>query len=578
MPSTDRVWRLSFHGAELRGFEELLSPAERTPAPDAAAAHAVADRWGAEGLADAFPALGAARFWWTARFALHAALLGMLGPAAVLRRASEAGGPPARIVLETPPPHGWWLPLLRGAAPDARIETPAPPAAPGARAEQLRWWALRLRRAVATERRIARLPAPDPRRPRVLLLSRDRLWNGERDEETHSVERALRDAGCDVLLMSTSLHRFDAGERAFRTRPETHLFADALLPRHLLRRGLPKAPPFTAPGRFEAEGVDWAAIVAPLCAGWLRDWHPQQRVALDAFPPLLRRLGVRAAVLTDENGGSQALKMGLLAGGIPVVALQHGIIHADHLHYAFPRGTAPEEVPLPTLTCVYGAHEERLLVDGSIYPAASVAPVGQPQTDALCGLPRWRARSERGEARRRALLPAGCDTLLLYTSQGLYRDSVVPMLLRAVAAAPASYALLVRPHPSEAGGFWERALAAHGLAERARVDASGGIAEALDACDVHLSISSTVLSEAVLHGRPNIVAGASQAGDPHGILGRGVATVLGEGDSLERLVAEWLAKPADEVAAAREAFIRERYGPVDGQVGRRVAERVLALL
>lgn len=88
-------------------------------------------------------------------------------------------------------------------------------------------------------------------------------------------------------------------------------------------------------------------------------------------------------LMLNEYGTFQ--KPLLIAGkhkGVPVLAIQHGIITPTHWGYIFGEHEK-KRVVLPDITCVYGEYHRDLLTNYSIYEPDTVVVTGQPRYDIL---------------------------------------------------------------------------------------------------------------------------------------------------------------------------------------------------
>lgn len=542
--------------------------------PDIATAHAAVDAWAAAACAvDRLPRVGGYSLWWILRVKMAQTHLTAWLP---LLRALRGIPPPAALRLHAPPAP-WWPDLLAAASPGVALSIASRQPAP--RLERAARIGARALRAAATARRLRDLPPKRAGAVRVLAVSRARSWDGARDIEIGGVIDALAARGAEVVVLEQS-HEGMAGRlHGWRTRPGDHLFGDYFFWDHARRhRGLPRTPRIdlgNAPPMI-LEGADLGPVFLAQLLRETASFAQGHGVCVDAVPGFARRLGVDAALTVDENGGEMGLVRGLKAAGVPVVALQHGCIHPDHLSYVFPPGTPPDAIPLCDVTCVYGDHYARLLTGTGIYPDAAVRATGQPRNDAR----RREGQTETAARLRSDTLPPGCDRLLLLSSQELLVDDLRDRLLPAFAASHPRHFLVVRPHPREwGGGGWDTALAAHSLRDRAAVRAGDPLDPWLAACDVHLAATSTTLAEAAIFDRPNILLGARAHGDWMACLAGGVAVDLADFPGLDAAVAHWLDADAGEAAAhaaARAAYVREHFGALDGGAAARVAEAVIA--
>lgn len=549
--------------------------------PEYRVTHELVDRWGRDlDLPSRLPRIGPWPFWWSLRFELQRNLARALPQLRLLSRIrEEMQDLPGRIVLQDPP-DSWWSTLFSMEFPGSVLEVTGGGARTGL-AGRVAEGRVLFQRAWASSRRFRMLSSRSSGRPRVAVVSHDRMWNGSEDVQLGSVLAALSGAGLEAVVFARPWGSPEHRKRSLETRPPDHLFVDEILFRHVLRRGYPAVPALDLPAAgFEAEGKDLRPLAARFLDGFSRHLYRQRVAYSRTFPDFLRALDIRAGVVTDENAGNHGLKMGFAAAGVPSVAIQHGVIHPDHLSYIYPRGTDPRSVPLCNVTCVRGSRVRRLLLEESCYPEDEVAVTGAVERDGEKIDMEEVARAAR-DLRRRTL-PSGTRRLLFFTSQTQFRQSVAPKLLDAFARSREDLFLVIRPHPMEGtSDFWPRAVADRSLGPRVLLTSEGTIQEWLAACDVHLSVSSTVLSEAAEMDRPSITVGAKAVGDTCGCLEAGVAVELEDFSSLDAAVDHWLgaAPPdADRHRADRSRYAREQFDRPDGRAGERVVEIVSRLV
>ncbi len=572
MAPGEEIWHVRWQ----RG--ELLDPHQQPCAPvssgslDLEIARQQVDRWQEQlNLMRSMPRIGNSSYWWHTRFLLiHECLVRILPQLRVLLQIRELHPTPRFIQLHHPPER-FWPELLQVVFPDSHITAPRP--VRRGHLARLRTLPVRLWRAWATHGRLQRLAPPTPSRPRVLVISRDRTWNGNEDTELGTAIAALESQDFDVVHLSVAVHPEDR-KRGWRTRPATHLFEDWIYLNFLRRHGRLAAPPLKLPDHgLEFDGIDLAPVAAAMLRSTYNRAYSQRGMACRGLPALLERVRPDVALLTDENGGSHGFKVGLMEAGIPIVAVQHGVIHDLHTSYVFPSGTEPSLIPLCDVTCVYGDFEREILVGRSIYPESCIAVTGQVQMDRRNLADRaWGERGEPGESLRKKILPPGCDGLLLFTSQETLRAASMPTLLRAFAASELRNYLVIRPHPQEhPEPFWKEAIESFQLHRRVLVSRQGPLEQWLDACDVHLSVTSTVLGEAAALGRPNIIVNAKRLGDLMGCLEAGMAVNLEDYSSLDDALRYWRSASPE---LSRQRFIEHHFHKLDGRAGERIAEVV----
>ena len=577
---TDRkgkTWCVRWESGELTDPDGQARSPVWGERPDIEIGHELVDQWQEHfGLVERAGHVGRWPYWWTLRFyLLHVGLINILSQLRLLHSIRrETISVPDRIILQHPP-EIWFGPLFEAVFPESEVMTNSKraPQWPG----KVQRWANRIRHWPDASRRLRCLPPPNPRKPRILVFSRDRTWTGKRDAELCTAIKAMESAGFDVVVHASSVGTAAKKRLAYRTRPKEHLLDDLVYMRHLLRHGSPQPANVDLPSNgFVFEGYELTALMRQICLRTAARGYLRQVIFSQTLPEIVRHIGPQAAVLTDENTGNQALKTALHLAGIPTIAVQHGVIHGDHLAYIYPKGTAPESVGLCDVTCVYGEYERDLLTNQSIYPDANVVVTGQVQMDRRkAGQRRWGQRSNEAKEFRTATLPAGYDRLLLLCSQDTYRSFMAPRILQALSESNRRNFLVIRPHPRERNiGFWDEAIDAHGVTDRAIVQHTGTLDNWLDACDVHLSTNSTVLAEAAVFGRGNITIGSAHFGDSTGSLQDRVAIELDDYPSLDDAVACWLdATPEKQLEheANRQRFIERHFHRLDGRTGERIA-------
>jgi hypothetical protein len=569
-----RRWTIAWSG------DRFTDPAGSLRAPirgiaDQLTVHELVDRWSPE-LSRHFPLIDESESWWYLRFELHRILATYLPQARALRKiATELAAPPEHIVLRHPP-DPWWRELLAGFFSAANVTVQSEHDDPCA--EQIASGALFYLRGATSLARYQRWMSRPRRKPRVLLLAREYKWNGAVDTELGPVQDALEAHGLEPVVMATQSGRSPELLRGLRTRPHDHLFSEQL---RLQRKATARrtiSPRFVAPTRsFQVENIDLTRFARAVLRRTAESSWRKQIAYLEQLPDLTRQLGIAAVVMTDENNTAHPFKLALRRAGVPLVAVQHGVIHEDHLSYVFPESAAPERVVLCDKTCVYGDFYADILTRRSIYAANQVVATGQVQMDRREVVDReYGARTPRGERLRRSALSPGTDRLLFFTSQTYFRSATGPALLRLLAQSSSRNHLVIRPHPLEqARPFWSDLIAASDLEARVTLAPPGTLDEWLDACDVHISTTSTVLAEAVAFGRPNLVLDADGQGDWMETVEEGVAHSVSDFPSLDAAVDHCLS-PDRHAAMERNRlrFVDRQFHKLDGRAGERIADEV----
>jgi hypothetical protein len=172
--------------------------------------------------------------------------------------------------------------------------------------------------------------------------------------------------------------------------------------------------------------------------------------------------------------------------GIPVTELQHGTI-AGHPFYIYPDTYRQvfERMLLPDRIAVYGEYWRGLLVSDNIFPEDAVIVAGYYlQTPPV-------VRSVSSDGR----------IVILLTTQGVYHNRWIDYIRFLTSQLdPAGWRVLIKPHPNEKFENYCD-LVVPGFVELSEQ----GTYELLSQCDIHVSVTSTVLFEAVRYGVANYV-------------------------------------------------------------------------
>jgi hypothetical protein len=258
-----------------------------------------------------------------------------------------------------------------------------------------------------------------------------------------------------------------------------------------------------------------------------------------------------------------------------VAAIQHGTINRHHRGYI--HADRPPGLRLADRTYVFGRWEHERLVGDSVYREDEVVVAGSPRLDLFrpADMDRVAVRAELGIA-------PGDRLLVLSGTWGeIYRRFHYPVVLARLFDRPLpGVHLVVKQHPAETDEGPYRAViegvaAARGFAPPPiTVVRDVDLYRLLGAADAHLGIHSTVLTEAVFVGTPNLLATGVLGGDLLDYVDSGVALPVTTG---EELLAALDAVAAGAITAeARAAFVARSYEP--GPAGERIAADLLAWL
>jgi hypothetical protein len=321
------------------------------------------------------------------------------------------------------------------------------------------------------------------------------------------------------------------------------------------------------------EGVDLGPAIEHAVEGYTGRWLEAQTTATGWAERFLGEL--RPGVLyLDREGTRTKWIVAARRRGIPVVAIQHGMIYPGNPEYCHPAHPAALR---PDVTCVFGEAERELLVEQGGYAPDAVVVTGSPRADPET-MRRAVAPDERA-AVRRELRVAESDRLLVVSVAhnqvmgDLYSAAMVARLLGG--PLPGVH-VVVKMHPQDHGDAgYPRLLA--GLA-RAGGYVSPTVSTIRDidlyrllrSADAHLGQYSTVLTDAVVAGTPNMIAVGQAYADPLAYVAAGVAVPVRSVDDVRAFMAD----PRPPTDADRERFVRRHFEP--GDAAARIAEVLLS--
>lgn len=349
----------------------------------------------------------------------------------------------------------------------------------------------------------------------------------------------------------------------------------------------------TARARVEREALEVALAAAPavpLPAGqvdlgpYLRQAMARGTASVEArlvtsarAERLLRAVGASGLLLTDESSRTEWV-LAARRAGIPVFAVQHGLIYPGHVQYRHARSPL---LALAHRTFVFGDYERRTLVEHGGYRPAEVVVSGSPRPVEDPASPAARDAS-RAEVRAELGVAPGHRMVVVSTTHGrLHQQVYLPNLFgRLLGERLPDVHLVFKQHPIEPlGGWYEdavRNLAARGgfTPPPMTTVRDVNLVRLLRAADAHLGLFSTVLTDAVLAGTPNLLAVTQAHRDLLGYVDAGVARPVASPAEL-RAAIDTLAPPA---LADREAFVADHFraGDASSVIARTILDEVEA--
>jgi hypothetical protein len=214
-------------------------------------------------------------------------------------------------------------------------------------------------------------------------------------------------------------------------------------------------------------------------------------------------------ILVTSEGSGIFEKALLVAGSlkkIPTLAIQHGHIGPLHQGYMHSKNSiAPSgSVQSPYLqiadkTAVYGPFHYNFLTKISAYPASAVVVTGQPRYDKL--LMANKIFSKEDFCAKLGLAPDR-KIVLVATQPVPMRKAFIESVLKGLKPFP-DLQTIVKPHPKENSELYEKLIEEEKMGV-ILLPREAETLEALYACDLLVAMSSTVITEATILGKPAV--------------------------------------------------------------------------
>jgi hypothetical protein len=264
-----------------------------------------------------------------------------------------------------------------------------------------------------------------------------------------------------------------------------------------------------------------------------------------------------AALLTGWEAARTSWLVAARRERVPIVAIQHGVIYPRTPDYVRPPD--PRHV-VADVTCTFGSYERDLLLDEGGYAPESVVVTGSPRAapdSASASL----GPEERAAVRKRLGVADGDRLLVVSTARHSVGDEFHGMAMagRVLGGPLPGIHIVFKLHPEEQDGSHYlglvRGIAAAGgyQAPAMSVIRDIDIYRLLRAADAHLGQYSTVLTDAVLTGTPNMIAVGHAWSDIIGYVAAGVATPVRTVDDVRAFLADPQPPPAESRARFLDA-------------------------
>jgi UDP-N-acetylglucosamine 2-epimerase len=242
---------------------------------------------------------------------------------------------------------------------------------------------------------------------------------------------------------------------------------------------------------------------------------------------MLRHLRPDTVLLQNEYGDWQkSLVLAASSLGIPTLALQHGIIYAEHPGYShdpfeFAKDSPYSNRTIPDKLAVYGEFTKDVLCMQCHYPEDMIELTGQPRYDSLLKVIDGFNKSDFLTSRG---VPPSDRVLLLITQGREVSLHFLESVLEAVSRMP-NISVLVKPHPGDRAFGWHREVANRYDLNCVILGPKSDTAQALAASDAVATVTSTTAVEAMILRKPVVIVNLTGAKDPIPYVERGAALV-----------------------------------------------------
>ncbi|MCD6513509.1 MAG: UDP-N-acetylglucosamine 2-epimerase, partial [Candidatus Odinarchaeota archaeon] len=294
----------------------------------------------------------------------------------------------------------------------------------------------------------------------------------------------------------------------------------------------------------------------------------------------------KLVIMIHEYGGfERALIFASLLKKIPVLALQHGIISKYHPGYMYLRDEISQDgavsfqyVPIPTKTAVYGPYYQWLLTQLSSYPKSAVVVTGAPRYDILKFADKIYSKAVFCN---KYGLDINKKIALIATQPFPIEDIRTCFLVEVLNALKKieSVQIVVKPHPREDQAWHKQKLKDIGV-DAIVLPPKSDTYEAIYACDLFISATSTTILEAMILNKPVVVVNLFNLPEVLPWVEEGAALGVYSADKLFQTIKMALFDKNVQIKLAerRKKFVYEHVYKIDGKATKRVIDVIEQLL
>jgi len=301
-------------------------------------------------------------------------------------------------------------------------------------------------------------------------------------------------------------------------------------------------------------------------------------IQIKAIENAIEKDQISLVILSHEYGVLG--KAALIAGKkmqVPIIVMQHGIIHPNHMGYYHTQNEigdwAPEYCPIPDKIVVYGKYTHDILIDVCHYPPDSVEIIGQPKYDILKEPGRIYYREEFYT--KNGIPPKKINILVTTQPFPIYNHRTIFLRNILKFAQIPDVQLIVKPHPGE-DIAWHKKIMEEENIKVPVIDPKSDIFEAIYASDIIATFSSTTATEAIIMDKIVLIVNLTGQEDPMPYVSSGAAVGVYNKEFLVHTLQNIL-KDEDlrnNLQLGRERFIRDHLYKIDGKSTDRFVELV----
>jgi hypothetical protein len=298
--------------------------------------------------------------------------------------------------------------------------------------------------------------------------------------------------------------------------------------------------------------------------------YPEAIECVDTMERTLKAENPKAIILSDEVGFyGRIFVTACKKFNIKTIGVQHGAIDENHIEYLHTDEGPILPCPIPDITAVWGAKDQRLLSEFGLYSDSNVVVTGCPRYDYLA-----RPDEIYNKERIHQHFLIGNKKLVTITTQPFHVFSERERWLKAVTIASkqvdAAF-FVVKPHPAENSGMHESICKRYGGAN-IMVCTDIGTNELMYASDLMITSHSTTGLESLILGTPLMTVNLTGMPDviPYAPSGAAVG-VYKEEDIAPGIMNVLDGKLPANMKHNIEKYIHEYAYRVDGKASERVA-------